>query len=384
MRNWLFPFPQGYLRENAPIVARQVQEDPVAAAIDAGEAERFAVVVIGLDSCDANFFRLVARYTHVEAAYNPPKARRHGAVLILRQWRRPSVRAFLEKMPLLLCFGDLKWDPADPGKPSLDKLADLCADNMPLPWVLQFLRETGREHEIEPLMEMFGEFGSTLREYWANLGRLMLRRFVLNDPAAAARESRRQQAGKRETERRLKRKHAQARSLSLDKEQMQNRQRELKQMLRRTRSEAEALLAEARAEVAAAQQALEERREAQARELAEQAERHLARMAELRERQTAGRAQFAAGLEAWRKTAAAAPLSGKTVTVTGDDRNQEGYRLLVESVGGRLLPEGGEIQVRMGQAGNAPAGGFQTIGKGLAAFELVLWRQVLLTLFPPA
>ena len=329
-------------------------------------------------------FHRLGRAAGVRAAFNPPKARRHGAVLILRQWTRPAFRTLMEQLPLHLCYGELQ--PHDSRPLSVEELFEAYNSEFGLPLIIQYLRAAEREQEIETFMEMLPDWGRDLRELWANMGRLMLRRFVLGDSAAAIRELQARQSSKREAERRLKRKHAQARALSMDKAQLQAHQRDLKQLLKRTRNEAEALVIQARDEVAAAKEALAERVNAHARELDEQADQHQARMTHLRERLAAGRTQFAAALATWQTAAGTAPFTGHTISVDGDDRNREGHKRLIESAGGRMVQEAGSLQVKMnaGEGKQSTPGLFHTEESGLAAFERLLWRRMLPSLFQGA
>lgn len=115
----------------------------------------------------------------------------------------------------------------------------------------------------------------------------------------------------------------------------------------------------ARAQVTAAQEALTRRLAQQQQELGAIEARHAAEMQRLRERLALAQTDFAAALVERARTTGGTPLAGCRVKVAGRSEDQAGYRLLVESLGGRLVQDGTDLTVYPDSS-------------GLAAFERAL------------
>ena len=358
-------------------MAEQVKADPEAAAIADADAEDFFAVAWGLWVLSASDVRLMAKAFGLHMSHKGPKAQRYVVTNALRRWRNPRVSKFLLDLVRNMSYGTLPAANDAGDRIGFDDLTSAYDKQTNIVWLVHFMRNLDAGDAVEGFLRHLGKGAQREYAFWLNVGRLTLRRFADGRntepaPRKAGNEYHRLAS-------RLKAQESQSRALRADAERLTRSRRDLARAARRSESELAELLERARAEVSAASEDLRRRQEAQARERAEVAARHAARVEALQRQLAAARREFAAALAERGAASGMLPLLGHRVAVLGDDTNSEGYRLLVESAGGRLVESaaGLTVQMRAGGEQETPPGAFCSPGGGLAEFERLLRSQIL-------
>lgn len=376
MSSGLFPIPdRPTAREQLEILEEQVAADPWAAGVPDLEAEAFCVVGHSLQIMPLRGVTTVAHKCGLKLPVREEHHRRPAIRAILRLWRRPTERNYLKKIPQLGAFGGLQPLEVAPAQITPERIeTEWRSRRIITVTAVYLLRLAGWAEQIPAWLERLGPGAQSSYRSSLLASKLLMSELVRDSSEAPARKGPDQSLA-----RQAKRQQQQAATLEQDYHQTLERQTAAQRQRRQIRQEAEALLQRARAEVAAAEQALARRLAAQEREREEKARKEQTLLDHLRQEIARTRQAFAMVLAQRTARVGVAPLKGRTLSVSCPRGEQEGYRLLVESAGGQLVERGGDLRIELGTPapGEPEAGLFRSPESGLAAFERVLGRQVI-------
>lgn len=341
-QDWLFALPRADFDDQEQILAQWLAADPAAAAISDQEAETFVAAGLLLRFMNRNLAARLWVALGVKVSHSGEKAWRRAVIMALRRWTEPKSRDLLTRLIPNTGFGPYP-DPAEQGARWTEEFfAEAYAGGLHIIWLAQIRRYLGRDENLSEWMQGLGPNAERFYRLWLDIGRLTLRRVVYPQEEAAPK---RQAVPTEPTELavKLQKKDRLSGALRQDLRRLEQDRKRLKQEVRGAERNARALLAQAQGEVAAARRALKERQAAQERELVDQARQFETERTHLHERIAAARADFVRTLSDMATHSHFDVLQGRTVTVAGSEGDWEPYRLLVESIGGRLVPAGGNL-----------------------------------------
>jgi ribonuclease HI len=340
--------------------------DPAAAAISDDEAEAFFAAAFVVRYSVSSESNLIWRAFGVHTSHSGEKARRRAAIMVLRKWKDPKVRERLLWLVPNMSFNQFPDVATHPDVWTDEYFQDAYALDMNIIWLVRVRRALGMAESLSEWLQSLDEFAERRYRFYLNVARCMLRRIVYHDPALEERQAETAVAAQATLTQELREKDRLSGVLRRDVRSLEQDRKRLREQARRAELKARAVLTEARGEVAAARRVLTERQAAQERELAEQARRFEAELSRLRAQAAAARADFVhslSDLAAHRHDV----LSGRAVTVVGREADREVHRLQVESLGGILALEGGDVVL-------SAESGFAALERSLRslAFERVL------------
>ncbi|HWI52700.1 MAG TPA: reverse transcriptase-like protein [Symbiobacteriaceae bacterium] len=346
--DWLWAIPQCSPDQQGMVLKVWLSLDPEAAAISEVEAERFfgaAHLLLYLDnaSLEEVFRRLGIRFQHrSEANY------RRGITSLLRQWRHQRIQ---DELLFFVCNVDFPgYRSAASGRDfwTPERFRQALAEEHQILWLALIAREIGSMTDpadwLKQVMGTRSEAYLKLYQNWANVVRITMRRLFSYDAQAARAQS--DAAPSAEMVSALREQDRESSALRRDVRRLEQDRKQLREQNRRAALEAQALLSQARGEVAAARRALQDRQAEMRRELADLEKRCQVQKDGLQAQIAAARAAFLREFSG-RARSETNFLHGRTVTVIGD-ADTDVHRMLVESLGGRLAAEGGEITLQGG------------------------------------
>jgi ribonuclease HI/pyruvate/2-oxoglutarate dehydrogenase complex dihydrolipoamide acyltransferase (E2) component len=368
--DWLFGVPRADLDSQERVAAEQLAADPAAAAIPDDEAELFFCAAYVVSNLPAHTTEELARAFGVRLSHAGPKGHRRAVLQTLRLWGKPKVRNFLINLVPNVFMGPYP-DVNERGHLWTEELfAEAFHGGWNIVWLVHVRRLLGKADTLTEWMSSLHEVAPAHFQLSLNYSRLTLRRLVY--PEAEAERAQQQSAAAAApaaTLAELRVKDRQTGTLRQDLRRLEQDRKRLKERARRAELEARAMLSQARGEVEAARKSLRALRAAQERELADQDRRFKAQVASLREQLAAVTAAFAQSLSHALDRASAPIMQGRTVTVAGGRPEEaEIHRLLVESLGALLVPEGGDVTLQA-------AGSFAAFERQLRSHAL---QQVLI------
>ena len=345
---WLWAIPQVPPNQQGMVLKVWLSLDPEAAAISDEEVERFfgaAHLLLYSDnaSLEELFRRLGIRFQHrSEANY------RRGIMSVLRQWRHPRIQ---EKLLFLTRNADF------PGYRSLASGQDYWTpevfrkalkEEQQILWLALVAREIGVMTDpadwLKQVVVTRSEVHFQLYQNWANVVRITMRRLFRYENHAYQAEA--DAAPSTEMVAALRQQDRESGALRRDVRYLEQDRKQLREQNRRAAREAQALLSQARGEVAAARRALQDRQAEMTRELSALQQRTRVEKEGIQAQIAAARAEFLRGFSG-RLRPGTNFLHGRTVAVTGD-ADSETHRMLVESLGGRLVADSGEVTLQGG------------------------------------
>jgi ribonuclease HI len=352
-KDWLFDLQLGGgLEDQEALVAQALAADPAAGAIPAEDAEAFVAACYVARMVRPHLAAKLWQACGIRVSHQGEKARRRSTIRLMKRWAEPKVRDLLIRLIPSICIGPALDPEMHPDRWADERMAEIYSDKVSIMWLLMVRRYLGRTENESAWLESLSEYSGRHYRLWLAVGRLALRKLVFTEQKAAARALQKAAAGAQATlVQELRHKDRLTGALRQDVRRLERDRSQLKQRARRAEQAAREMLSQARGDVAAAHRALQERMAAQEQELAARAHALEAQVASIREQLAAERVRFAATLS---RIAASHPLhllQGRTITVlSSEPGSTEVHRLLVESLGGRFLPEGGEVAIE------APAG----------------------------
>lgn len=342
-QHWLFALPRAGWDEQQRMLAEWLAADPAAAAVPDAEAELFCAAAHLVTSMDGNTFTKLCRGANVRTAHTGQKARRRATILVLRQWKNARFRELLVSLIPNCGMDSLPDVKTQPQAFTNERFANAYADGLHIMWLVCVWRYLHRGKGIRMWLKSLDSTAPSLYKLWLTVGRLTLRRIVYPGlgPDRAMLEA--TAAAQPELASELRTKDRQSGALRQDVRRLQQNRRTLKERARRAEQESRAQLTQARGEVDAARRALATQLAAQERELAERARRHEGELAALRARRAGAREELVRRLSTVVVHGPTDLLRGREIVVNGAEADREVHKLLVESLGGRLVPEGGTV-----------------------------------------
>ncbi|HEY3368687.1 MAG TPA: hypothetical protein VGK74_26820 [Symbiobacteriaceae bacterium] len=381
--DWLFQLPSvGAVSRQLTVLRQWFDSDPAAQAIPDAEAEEFNCAADLLVRIPYTELDAICRHLGEGGVRNSELDKRRKILALLRSWRNPARRKFLveaRRHASISSMGDVERYGSTF---TLGRLAQAHREGAPIFWLTAVLRMLGREAQISVLLDGMGTRAWQEHHIFLFNGRAMMRRILdgvsvpWSSPASHAEPS-----GQDESTlvHRLQQKESALNSLSSDIRKGERTRSDWKQTARQAEKDLQFQLQRVRAEVASAAEDLQRRQEVQQREMNDLDARYGQRLRRLQERLAEERLEFARALAERASRSGAAPLMGWRVLVTGAGVDQDAYRLLVQSAGGRLVDDGADILIALGDLGDLAGGppAFRVEGTGLGAFERTLRQQVI-------
>lgn len=337
--DWLWGLPRVTWEEQEAWVAERLAADPAAAAIDGDEAEAFMAVSYVLRFMSPTMATKLYRAFGVRLPHGGQKGGRAGIVALLRQWKYPISR---ERLLWILPNSGFKRypDPVECGDLWTEELFyDAFHNRANIVWLVRVRRQLGKADNLSEWFDSLADWAEAEYRMWINVARLTLRRIVYPE-ALPHREA---AAAGQATAEELRAKDRLTSMLRQNVRQLEQDRKQLKARARQVEQRTRAMLSQARGEVAAARKALKDQAAAHEQELAAQSRRFEQEMKLVRNRLSDARKGFVGSLTELATHARRDLLQGRSITVSGCRESEEACRLLIESVGGTLVSEGGEI-----------------------------------------
>lgn len=319
--------------------------DPEAAAISDEEAEAFFVVGYALRHLDRNQARMVWKALGVRISHKGERAFRRATVACLQRWRSPRQRQLLLWVITQITFGGLPFPGAQPHRWTDELLVQAYRERVNGVWLVYMRRHLGRAEDLKAWLQSLGPDAERVYRALVDASRLTMRKLLCppkprvppaNEAAAALESSLAQESARKDRQSGLMRR---------DLRSAEQERKRLREQVRRAERQGRAELSQARGEVAAARRELDRRPEVHQRELADRAARFEAELAGLRGQVQAAREEVRRALARVTCHHRADLLQGRRVTVSGPAGDAAVWRLLVESLGGRLVPGGGDLVI---------------------------------------
>jgi hypothetical protein len=343
-RDWLWvDVPANTLTEQEEGVRELIQRDPDAAAITDEEAEAFMASAYSLRTLHPRVAPRIGMELGLRISHNGPKALRRVVQHAMRRWNEPRVRALIHRNLVNSGYEGFPCPADGPDTWTEEAFTSAYHSGLDLAWLTWVTRYLGKADSLPAWLRALNDDGERRYRTYLDIARLVMRRLLAPMPDAALATAEMAAASQAGLANELREKDRAASTLRQNVRHLNQDRSKLKELARRAELEARVLLPQARGEVAAARKALKERLAARERELAEQARHFQSQAAAIRAQMAGARDEF---LRVLSDRAAHSPLNllgGRTVTVSGKAEDQEIYRLLVESLGGRLASDGGEV-----------------------------------------
>lgn len=340
--DWMFPFPTRSTVESEPILIRQLEEDPEAAAIEDEEVERFVAAAYTIRGLNPSLAVPLYRAFGLRISRYSPVNHRRACLMVLRGWRS---KQFRDRLCLLIVNSGFGPSPnADRGEVWTEERFLECLDaGLNLLWLIQNRRHLG--WEVDGWLESLGTEWQRHYRLWIMMGKLTMRRLVGDLPSASGSNHETlpatlgsalvpPPAERERLTRKLRKQEQRTGALRSGVRHLERTRKQLKEQARRRELEIKQMLSQARGEVAAARSQLRERLAEQERELAAARAGRDREVAALREQAAALRAAFQRKLQALALRPELPVLAGLAVAVPGGG---ELHRLLAQALGGEYL-----------------------------------------------
>lgn len=343
--DWLFGFPSRNINNMYAWVEERLAEDPTIDEIDDVEAEAFFCTGLMLRGIDDKHLHKMCRAMRIPAPHGGETARRRAVIQIMRQWIRPRWRELLTRS--IPCIILRPWlDPLDhPDFWTEERFEAAYRDQVHVVWLAYTRRFLGMAENLSEWLAQMDHCAQKNYNMYLKVGKILLRRLVypaarpFSQEVAAANQTAALAAAVRDKDR-----HAGA--LRSDVRRLEQDRKLLKEKARRTEQASRAMLSQARGEVEAARRSLKALKEAHEREMAARQRRYEIQIHALRQELALARSQFVRSLRELVARSRWDVLQGRSVSVEGNVWDHDIQRLLVESVGGRLVPRGGDVALR--------------------------------------
>lgn len=336
-QDWLFALPKADVDTQREVVREWLAADPAAAAISDEEAEQFFVFAFLLWRMRMPQFTKICKAAGVRHSPSGPKGMRKATLLLLRKWPDPKHRDLFQWTMANSGFGPFP-DPVQGRQKWTEPLfVRAFSAGANIAWLVNVRRQLGLAENLSEWLQSLAPWAERLYRLQLDVGRLTLRRIVYPDIAVTAAH---QEAAPAVLASELREKDHLSGALRHDVRRAEQDRKRLKERARQAEREARTVLAQARGEVIAARKALADRLVQHRQELAEQARRFEVELDIIRKRLEGARLDFSRSLG---ELIRCDMLHGRTVSVDGPAADQAIYRQLVESLGGKLVPEGGQV-----------------------------------------
>jgi|GEM_PF-2584874 len=359
--DWLLGFPELEWEEIRDWVRQRMAEDPAAAEIPDDEAEAFFCVSYLVRGADPDTRRGFATLAGVRHTAKGEKWVRMTTLGLLRRWKEEYMRERLTRSIPDYSFGGLPF-PSDNPETWTDEFMRACYDDeLNLVWLVHLRKRLGRTEDIPEFLNTVSQWAAGEYRLWLDITKLAMRRILaprVGPPATAA-------AAAQASIDDMRQKGQQASLLRHGVRRLERDRKALRQQARRAERESAELISQARGDVAAARRTLRERPASFERERAERVKRFEQDRQILTQQIDGARQGFVQAISARRFRV----LAGQRITVTDGGPNEPLCRLMVESLGGTYLPEGGEVTL-------SAAGGLAALEMSLRNLAL---RRVLIT-----
>lgn len=335
--DWLFGQPLATWEYLNGWVEERLAADPEAAAISDGEAEAFFCAAYMLRSVNPVYRASLGRAFGVRIGGKDPKAMRAHTLAMLRKWKNPKLRDLLVFMIPNSSFEPVPIVADYPERFTDEYLRELYHNRINIVWLVRIRRYLGRTEDLSEWLASVSDWAPEEYPLWLNVGRLMIRRIVCGVSTPAAQVAAAAATVSRDD---LRRRDKQAGALRQDVRRLEQERKELKQRARQAEQEARVVLSQARGEVLAARRTLKERAAAHEQERAALLRRLEQELILAKQQAESARQEFVRELS---EASGVKVLAGQRLTVTDCGEAEPLCRLLVESLGGTCLPEGGEV-----------------------------------------
>lgn len=363
--DWLLGLPKASWAEQKQWVAERLAEDPAAAAISDEQAELFFAAAHMVRFMGFGTRAAVARALGVRLHGGGEKSVRMSTVAMLRRWKDRTARNLMIMMITNCAFPNWPDPVTHPDFWTEEAFDSAFHHGVNIVWLVRLRRHLGMADNLSEWFASLADWAEDEYRIWLDTGRLTMRRLVYPDQAAPVRQT---AAALQTTMAELREKDQLTGGLRSDMRRLERDRKTLKQRTREAALKAKASLSQARGDVTAARRSLSERPRAQREELEAQARRFEHDLRLLRQLLDSARQEFARAL-----TEATGPgravLEGRRITVTDCQGQEESCRLLVESIGARWVPDGGEVVL-------SAAGGLVALERSLRDLAL---NEVLIT-----
>ncbi len=321
--------------------------DPLARAVSDDEAERFFCVALLLYLLHGPTFNNLCRGFHIPVPKQTEMGRKHAAYQILKNWRHAHTR---ERLDWLVANSSLGMVPdaglnGDKLTPWL--LAEAYDRGENVVWLVRMLRLTGQEDLVDDFLEIVDDWALITYRFYLDVGRLLLSRLVLQPEAKRAPTT----PVDSQLHKRLSTQAAQAQSLERDVAGLKQERRDLAALARLVDDRLMQQVEQMRRTVATAREDVARRRADHQRELQQVERNHREAVGRLQGDLAASFEQLRTALSDRERHITARPLAGLTIAVDGDSGRTEGYRLLAESLGARLVGPGAPARLTLADAG---------------------------------